>query len=97
MGVMTSTSNVVAGQLSLASYDVYVLFDLGATHFFTYTKLVLSISCDKNKTQRILWTSLPSGDILLPEFFLRKISITINGVTQGVNLIAIEMKDFDII
>ena len=94
---MASTSNVVAGQLSLASYDVYALFDSGATHSFISTKLALSISSDKDRTSRILRTSLPSGEILLSEFFLRQTPIIINGVTLKVDLIAIEMKDFDVI
>ena len=68
---MASTSNVVAGQLSLASYDVYAIFDSGATHSFISTKLTLSISSDKDRTSRILRTSLPSGDILLSEFFFK--------------------------
>ena len=94
---IASTSNVVLGQLSLASYDVYVLFDSGATDSFISTKLAFSISSDKDRTSRILRTSLPSGEILLSEFFLRQTPIIINGVTLKVDLIAIEMKDFDVI
>ena len=94
---MVNTYNVESSQLSLASYDMYALFDSGATHSFISTKLALSISSDKYRTSRILRTSLPSGEILLSKFFLRKIPITINGVTLKVDLIAIEMKDFDVI
>ena len=68
---MASTSNVVAGQLSLAFYELYALFDSGATHSFILTKLASSISSDKDTTSRILRTSLLSGEILLSEFFLR--------------------------
>ena len=68
--VMDSTLNVVACQLSLAFSDVYVLFDSEATHSFISTKLALSISSVKDRTPRILKTSLSSGDILLLEFFL---------------------------
>ena len=57
--VMASTSNVVVCQLSRASYDVYVLFDSGATHSFILTKLALSISSIKDRTPRIFRTSLP--------------------------------------
>ena len=42
-------------------------------------------------------TVLPSSEILQSEFFLRQIPITINGVTLRADLIAIEMKDFDVI
>ena len=38
---MAITSNIIAGQLSLASYDVYTLFNFGATHSFISTKLAL--------------------------------------------------------
>ena len=69
---MASTSNVVAGQLSLAFHDVYALFDSGITHSFISTKLTLRISSEKDRTPRILKTSLPSGEILLSKFFLEK-------------------------
>ena len=94
---MASTSNVVAGQTSLASYEVYTLFDSGATHSFISTKLALKISDSKDRTPRLLRTALPSGEILLSEFVLKEMPIMINGVTLRVDLIAIEMKDFDVI
>ena len=84
--VMASTSNIVACQLSLAFYDVYMLFDSSSTNSFISTKLAMSISSVKDRTPRILWTSLPSGEILLLEFFLRQISITINGIILKVYL-----------
>ena len=40
---------------------------------------------------------MPSGEILKSEFFSRQISMTINGVTLRADLIAIEMKEFDVI
>ena len=94
---VASTSNVVAGQTSLASYDVYTLFDTGVSHSFISTKLALSISNSYDRTPRLLRTALPSGEILISEFFLRKIPIIINGVMLRADLIAIEMKDFDVI
>ena len=94
---MASISNVVAGQLTLASFDVYALFDSAATHSFISTKLALNISSDKDRTPRILRTSLTLGEILLSEFFLRQIPIMINVVTLKVDLIAIMNKDFDVI
>lgn len=91
------TLNIVASQLSLASYDVYTLFDSGATHSFISTKLALKIRSEKNQTPRILRTSLHSGKILLLEFFLKQILITINGVTLQADLMTIEVLDFDVI
>ena len=57
---IANTSDVVVVQLSLASYEVHALFDLGSTHSFISTKLTLSISRDKDRTPKILWISLPS-------------------------------------
>ena len=94
---MASTSNVVAGQTSLATYDVLTLFDSGATHSFISSKLALSISGSKDRTPKLLRTALPSGEMLLSEFLLKETPITINGVTLHADLIAIEMKDFDVI
>ena len=66
-----STSNVVAGQTSLASYDMYTLFDSGASHSIISTKLALSISNSCDRTLRLLRTALSSDEILISEFFLR--------------------------
>ena len=93
---IASTSNVVAGQTLVHSVDVYTLFDSGATHSFISTKLARSLKeCDRNP--RILRTTLPSGEVLLSEFYLRQVPIMINGATLHADLIAIEMKDFDVI
>ena len=45
----------------------------------------------------MLRTALPSGEILLSEYYLRQVPIVIDGVTLHADLIAIEMKDFDVI
>ena len=95
--VMASTSSVMAGQTLLDSYEVYTLFDSGASHSFISTKLALSLSNSSNRTLKLMRIVLLTGEILQLEFFLRQISITINGVTLRADLIVIEIKDFDVI
>ena len=68
---------------------MYDLFDFGATHSFIYRTLALIISNSKDKVL-ILRSTLPSGEVLMSEFCLKQVPITINGVK------AIEMKDFDV-
>lgn len=48
--VMASTSSVMEGQTSLYSYEVYTLFDSGASHSLISTKLALSLSNSSNRT-----------------------------------------------
>ena len=74
---------------------MYDLFDFGATHSFISRTLALIISNSKDKVL-ILRSILPSGEVLMSEFCLKQVPITINGVELRVNLIAIEMKDFDV-
>ena len=62
---ITSTSNVVASQLPLASFNVYTLFDSGTTHSFIPIMLALRISNSKDRILIILRTTLPSGKVLL--------------------------------
>ena len=71
VGTAASTSNVMAGQTLIASYNMYMLFDSGASHSFISTKLALSISSSCDRTLRLLRTALPSGEILISKFFLR--------------------------
>ena len=76
---------------------MYTLFDSGAIHSFISTKLALSMSDSIARTPSLLRTALLSGEILLSEFYLKQVPITVNGVTLQADLIAIEMKDFDVI
>ena len=94
---MAITSNTVAGQTSLVIYDLYTLFNSGTTHSFISTKMAFSTNSGSDKIPRILRIALCSAKILMLEFFMRQNMITINGVILCVDLIAIEIRDFDVI
>ena len=94
---IAGTSNVVAGQILVSSYFAQVLFDSGASHSFISKKLAHIISKPEDRTHQVTRTSLPSGEILESDYVLRNFPVEINGVCVNVNLIAIEIQDFDVI
>ena len=94
---MACTLNVMARQLFLASFDVYDLLGFGATHSFISRTLALSIGNSEDKVLTLLRMVFPSGEVLMSEFCLKHVLITINSVELRVDLKAIEMKNFDVI
>jgi len=93
----TGTSTVVTGQLPVANYDAYALFDSGATHSFMSSKVAKHLDSTKDRINQPFRTALPSGEILLSNYWLRNVPIIICGRTLYVNLIIISMNDYNVI
>ena len=67
---------------------MYDLFDFGATHSFISRTLALIIRNSKDKVL-ILRSALSSGGVLMSEFCLKQVPITISSVKVQVDLIAV--------
>ena len=59
-----STSNVVTGQISIATYDVISLFNSGATYSFRSMEFAQKLGRGVNRIEQPFTASLPSGEIL---------------------------------
>ena len=95
--VEAGTSNVVTGQLSVANLTLHVLFDSGATHSFISTVHANRIDRVKEVIARTFRTSLPSGDVLVSTHWLRAIPIQMSDRELYVDLIILNMYDYDVI
>ena len=97
------TSQVVTGQISIttpdtiAAYDAIALFDSGATHSFVSLEFGQKLGRSVDKLEQPFKTSLPSGEILWSNFWIRNIPVVICGRELHVDLIAIKLQDFDMI
>ncbi|KAL5556781.1 hypothetical protein UlMin_039017 [Ulmus minor] len=95
--VKAGTSNVVTGQLSVANLTLHVLFDSGATHSFISTVHANRIDRVKEVITRTFRMSLPSGDVLVSTHWLRAIPIQMSDRELYVDLIILNMYDYDVI
>ena len=88
---------MVTGQLSVANQDTHVLFDSGATHSFASHTFARKLTQFRDRINQTFKTALPSRQTLLSSYWLRHVPIIIAGRELFVNLVILEMFDYDII
>ncbi|XP_062118422.1 uncharacterized protein LOC133832047 [Humulus lupulus] len=92
-----SPSTVISGQLLFNNVPASVLVDSGATHSFASMHLVGRLNGLPVEMDTIFSVALPSGEVLYSTHWYKTIPITINDRELYVNLIIIDMKDYDVI
>ncbi|KAL5543368.1 hypothetical protein UlMin_007152 [Ulmus minor] len=91
------TSNVVTGQLSVAKMSAYVLFDSGATHSFISNSFADRLNWVRDRMNQSFHVALPSGEVLLSNYWVRHIPIVFSGRELHADLVLIKMYDYDVI
>ena len=92
-----ATPDVVTGIISILDHDAYTLVDLGATHSFASKHF---LDCFQIETQPLggrMRVSLPAGDPLFLDIIVRDSRIIIEGQEFPVDLVALDMRDFDVV
>ena len=74
-----------------------MLFDSRATHSFASTVFADCVGRGKDKIGQIFRMALPSGDVMLSNYWLRSVPIVITGRKLSVDLVILDMFDCDVI
>ena len=74
---LASTSNVVAGYLSLTQHEAYVLFDSGFVHSFVSHELTKKTTSNINRIHKVFRMTLSSREVWLSKYCRRQVLITI--------------------
>ncbi|KAL5555170.1 hypothetical protein UlMin_037406 [Ulmus minor] len=91
------TSNVVTGQLSVAKMSACVLFDSGATHSFISNSFADRLNWVRDRMNQSFHVALPSGEVLLSNYWARHVPIVFSGRELHADLVLIKMYDYDVI
>ena len=91
------TSKVVTGQLIVANKYALVLFDSGVTHSFASTSFTDCVDRGKDVINQIFRTALPFGDVMISSYWLCNVPIVISRRELSVNLVILDMHDYDVI
>ncbi|KAL5554266.1 hypothetical protein UlMin_041667 [Ulmus minor] len=95
--VEAGTSNVVTGQLFVAKMSAYVLFDSGATHSFISNSFADRLNWVRDRMNQSFHIALPSGEVLLSNYWVRHVPIVFSGRELHADLVLIKMYDYDVI
>ncbi|XP_062093847.1 uncharacterized protein LOC133799877 [Humulus lupulus] len=92
-----SPSTIISGHLLFNNIPASVLVDSRATHSFASVHFVGRLNGLPVKMDTIFSIALPSGEVLYSTHWYKTKPITINDRELYVNLIIIDMKDYDVI
>ena len=84
---------MVTGIISILEHDAYTLVDPGATHSFSSKPFLDRFQIETQPLEGRMRVSLQAGDPLLAD----KVVILIEGQEFPVDLIALDMRDFDVV
>ena len=92
-----ATPDVVTGTISLFDTDAHVLVDSGAIHSFISREFIERVGIEMRPTECSMIVSLPTGNSLIANRVYRGSKVTIASHEFEVDLIVLDIHDFDII
>ena len=95
--VDAGTSQLLAGQISIAHTSTYTLIDYGVSHSFVSTLFVKKLDMEPVLLDEVCIVSLPSGENLTSRFVFKEVLVKVVSRELPVNLIVLEMVDYDVI
>ena len=88
---------MVAGQVSIAHTSTYTLIDSRVLHSFVSIIFVKKIDMEPILLDEVYVVSLPSGENLTSRFSFKEVPVKVTGRELPINLIVLEMVDYDVI
>ncbi|XP_074372556.1 uncharacterized protein LOC141713166 [Apium graveolens] len=92
-----ANSGTVSGSLLVSRCDAYVLFDTGSTHSIVSLSFVPHLGVAPSLLYPCMSISTPMGNYVVISDVYRECLITVGDINYKVNLLPMEMHDFDII
>ena len=92
-----ATPDVVIGIISILDHDAYTLVDPRATHSFASKPFLDCFQIETQPLRGRMRVSLPTGDPLVSDIVVRDSRVMIEGQNFPADLVALYMKDFDVV
>ena len=89
--------DVVTGIISILDHDAYTLVNPGATHSFASKPFLDRFQIETQPLEGRMRVSLPAGDPLFSDRVVRDSRVLIEGQEFPADLIASDMRDFDVV
>ena len=89
--------DVVTDIISILEHDAYTLVDPGAMHSFAFRPFLDRFQIETQPLGGCMRVSLPVGDLLVSDRVVRESRILIGGHELLADLMALDMRDFDVV
>ena len=89
--------DVVTDIISILEHDAYTLVDPGAMHSFAFKPFLDRFQIETQPLGGCMRVSLPVGDLLVSDRVVRESRILIGGHELLADLMALDMRDFDVV
>ncbi|XP_048228301.1 uncharacterized protein LOC125369566 [Ricinus communis] len=96
-GEATTSPEIITGIIPICRHDAYVLVDLGSTCSFISCDFALKMHCAIESLGHDICVSMPAGGVIMVNTVVRACSVMICGTNMSVDLIVINLRDFDVI
>ena len=91
-----ASPSVVSGNVLISDTPAYVIVDSGATHSFASHRYVRKLDKPLDKVDISYTVSLPSGKTMNSDQILRGCGILIDGRELFVDLVVLDMPDYEV-
>ncbi|XP_070034482.1 uncharacterized protein [Nicotiana tomentosiformis] len=92
-----SSAQVSTGIFSVCHGDAFVLFDLGSTYSYVSSYFAHFLDMPRESLVSSVHVSTPVGDTIMVDRVYRSFVVTIGSLETGVDLLVLNMVDFDVI
>ncbi|XP_048227273.1 uncharacterized protein LOC125369298 [Ricinus communis] len=93
----TTSPEIVTGIIPICRHDAYVLVDPGSTCSFISCVFALKMHCGIESLGHYICVLMPVGGVIMVNTTVRACSVMIYGTNVLVDLIVINLQDFDVI
>ncbi|XP_070014467.1 uncharacterized protein [Nicotiana sylvestris] len=92
-----SSDIVITGIVLVCHRDASILFDPGSTYFYVSSYFVSYLVVPRDSLSPPVYVSMPVGDSIIVDHVYRLCVVTIGSLETSVDLILLDMVDFDVI
>ncbi|XP_070002123.1 uncharacterized protein [Nicotiana sylvestris] len=92
-----SSDAVITCTISVCSRDASVLFDPGSTYFYVSSYFAPYLVVPRDSLSASVYVSTPLGNFIIVDRIYRSCVVVIGGLETSVNLLFLDMVDFDVI
>ncbi|MCI29694.1 hypothetical protein A2U01_0050903, partial [Trifolium medium] len=96
-GKATGDNSLIAGKCLIGQFDVFVLFDCGATNSFISVECVKRLNLESSPLNPPMSVTVATGSRIISKCVCQNCPVTVTEKTYFIDLICLPLKDLDVV